>query len=80
MGVENNNFDGDADMQGGVVQSDAAAEDPGPETKSRRAVSLFYFITHVGTCVYQLLSASAHLTRRRVVAYIPYHLEVWPLS
>ncbi|KAK7709890.1 hypothetical protein SLS64_006135 [Diaporthe eres] len=40
MGVENENFDGDADMQGGVEHSDVTAEDPagGPETKSRRAV------------------------------------------
>lgn len=40
MGVDNENFDGDADMQGGVEHSDVTAEDPagGPETKSRRAV------------------------------------------
>lgn len=42
MGVDNENFDGDADMQGGVVHSDVTAEDPagGSETKSRRAVSV----------------------------------------
>lgn len=42
MRVDNENFDGDADMQGGVVHSDVTAEDPagGSETKSRRAVSV----------------------------------------
>lgn len=48
MGADDENFGSDADMQGGVVQSDAAAGDPGTETKSRRAVGN-YLITYMGT-------------------------------
>lgn len=40
MGADDN-LDGDADMQGGIVHSDAAAEDPGPDTRNRRAVGRY---------------------------------------
>lgn len=48
MGVENDKLDTDADMSGGVVQSDATAEDPGRETR-KRAVGIIYLITYIGT-------------------------------
>lgn len=52
MGVEKDNLDGDADMQGGVVQSDAAAGDPDRETR-KRAVSIYFDYIH------EYLSASS---------------------
>jgi hypothetical protein len=50
MGVDDENLGSDADMSGGVGQSDVAAGDPGPESKSRRAVGN-YLITYMGTWV-----------------------------
>lgn len=50
MGVDDENLGSDAEMSGGVVQSDVAGGDPGPETKSRRAVGVCW-ITRVCTCV-----------------------------
>lgn len=50
MGMDDENLGSDADMSGGVVQSDVAAGDPGPETKSRRAVGN-YLIAYMGTGV-----------------------------
>lgn len=45
MGVENENFGADADMQGGVMQSDVAADDPGHETRKRAVgISLFDYL------------------------------------
>lgn len=48
MGAENDKLDTDADMSGGVVQSDATAEDPGREAR-KRAVGIIYLITYIGT-------------------------------
>lgn len=47
MGAENDKHDTDADMSGGVVQSDVTAEDPGREAR-KRAVGI-YLITYIGT-------------------------------
>lgn len=47
MAVENDKLDTDADMSGGVVQSDVTAEDPGREAR-KRAVCI-YLIAHIGT-------------------------------
>lgn len=43
MGVDDENLGSDAEMSGGVVQGDVAGGDPGPETKSRRAVGIIVF-------------------------------------
>jgi hypothetical protein len=41
MSMEDENLDSDADMSGGVGQSDVAAGGSGPEAKPRRAVGTF---------------------------------------
>lgn len=75
MGADDD-FDGDADMQGAVAHRNSAAEDPGPEPKNRRAVGI-QLTTRLCTLI-QILSASAHLTV--ILPMHTFHLKAWPHS
>lgn len=78
MGVDHENLDGDADMSGGVVQSDAAAEDAGREAR-KRAVSIYFDYIH-GYFSTGSFPPAPTLIAGRVFAYMAFHLDSWLLS
>lgn len=80
MGLENDNSDGDADMNNGVVQSDVAAEDPGRETRKRAVGILFYLITYMGAFVPAPFHQAPTLVAADAMHTFHSHLQSWPLS